>query len=33
LPIEEHGARPVRAVVRALAGHARASLTLGRLPG
>jgi hypothetical protein len=32
LPVEEHGARPVRAVVRALAGHALASLTL-RLPG
>jgi len=33
LPVEEHGARPVRAVVRAFAGHARASLTLRRLPG
>jgi MFS family permease len=33
LPIEERDARPVGAAVRALAGQARASLTLRRLPG
>jgi hypothetical protein len=33
LQIEERDAHPLGAVVRALAGHARASLTLRRLPG